>query len=159
MKSYILFQLGDTDYAIPIEYIKQLDVIEKITPVPNTPHYVEGIVFTRGQVITAINLRKKFSLEPKPLDIKSRLIHLYHENRNIGLIVDSAREFVNIDESQITAPQGNIDSVLLNELEGIVKLNNKIVLILNAVKLLETISTLGNPNMPEQEEKIQNSKQ
>ncbi len=63
--SYILFELYGTIYAIKSSYIKQMEMIEKITPVPNSPDFVEGVVFTRGKVIPVINLRKRFGFPPK----------------------------------------------------------------------------------------------
>lgn len=135
MGAYIIFQIDETDYGISIDQIKQLDVIGKITPVPNAPDYVEGIVFTRGEVIPAINVRKKYGLPPKEFDIKTRLIHINTSGRSFGLIVDSAREFVNISDNQVQPPPEQGSGPFASELIGIAKYNEKIILILDPLKM------------------------
>jgi purine-binding chemotaxis protein CheW len=135
MGAYIIFQIDETDYGISIDQIKQLDVMGKVTPVPNAPDYVEGIVFTRGEVIPAINVRKKYGLTPKEFDIKTRLIHINASSRSFGLIVDSAREFINISDDQILPPPSQGDSPFTSELIGIAKHNDKIILLLDPLKM------------------------
>ncbi|QKG79954.1 chemotaxis protein CheW [Tenuifilum thalassicum] len=135
MGSYIIFQLDETDYGIPISQIKQLDVMGKVTPVPNAPQYVEGIVLTRGEVIPAINIRKKYGLPNKDFNLKTRLIHIYSNERSFGLIVDSAREFINIDDDQILPPPKKGNTPFTNEITGVVKHGERIILILNPLEL------------------------
>lgn len=54
--SYVLFELTGTFYGIPSQLVQQMEMVEHITPVPNAPTFVEGVVFVRGQVIPAMNL-------------------------------------------------------------------------------------------------------
>ena len=58
--SYVLFELAGTTYAVASGDVRQLEMVEHITPVPNAAAAVEGVVFSRGQVIPAINLRTRF---------------------------------------------------------------------------------------------------
>src|SRR5215207_10025039 len=99
--SFILFELAGTTYGIPSSKVLQLEMVENITAVPNSDRTVEGVVFSRGQVIPAINLRTRFGFEKVPFDLRSRLVVVRLHERNIGLIVDSAREFRNIPEELI----------------------------------------------------------
>ncbi len=59
-------------------------------------HFVDGVVFSRGAVVPAVNLRARFGFERAPYDARTRLIVVQHGGRSVGLIVDSAREFVTI---------------------------------------------------------------
>ena len=63
-ESYILFELAGTTYALKSQDVKHMELVEQITPVPNAPPFVEGVVFSRGQVIPAINLRVRFGFPP-----------------------------------------------------------------------------------------------
>src|SRR5688572_29671132 len=99
--TYILFEIAGTTYGIPSQNVRQIEMIEHITPLPNAPKFVEGVVFTRGEVIPAVNLRRRFGFEAVPRNTRSRLIVTSHNGRVVGLIVDSAREFTNIGSEAI----------------------------------------------------------
>jgi purine-binding chemotaxis protein CheW len=137
---FILFKLDNTTYGIPSKVVQQMEMIEKITPVPNAPSFVEGVVYTRGQVIPAINLRVKFGFEKIPYDLRTRLIVIHSQNRTVGLIVDTAKEFIVVPENSIQPPPEQISSSHNQYLSGIATLDHRIVLILDLEKLLTTMN-------------------
>ena len=69
-------------------------MVEHVTPVPNAPPFVDGVVFSRGQVVPAVNLRARFGFERAEYDLRTRLLVVQHGGRSVGLVVDAAREFV-----------------------------------------------------------------
>ncbi|HEY9652427.1 MAG TPA: chemotaxis protein CheW, partial [Coleofasciculaceae cyanobacterium] len=101
---FILFELAGTTYGIPASVVQQMEMVEHITPVPNTPPFVEGVVFSRGQVIPAINLRVRFGFDKVAYDSRARLIVVHSKNRNVGLIADTAREFILISSDGVQPP-------------------------------------------------------
>ena len=145
---YILFELADTTYGIPSQIVQQMEMIEQITPVPNTLPFVEGVVFSRGQVIPAINLRVRFGLNKTTYDLRTRLIVINTHHRTLGLIVDTAREFLEISEQAIQPPPEGISHVNGRYLAGIATLGKRVVLILNVEELLANhqLSAINNPS-------------
>jgi len=133
---YILFKLGKTSYGVPSKIVKKLEMIEEITPAPNAPDFIEGVVFSRGQVIPAINLRLKFGIEKIQHTIRSRLIVINNSKRTVGLIVDSAKEFVMISQESIQPPPEEISEINEKYIEGITKINNRLILLINIEKIL-----------------------
>lgn len=133
---FILFELAGTTYGIPTTVVQQMEMIEHITPVPNTPPFVEGVVFSRGQVIPAINLRVRFGFEKIAYDVRTRLIVINTGNRSVGLIADTAREFVLIPGNVVQPPPEGISGLSGRYLTGIAMLGERMVLILNAEELL-----------------------
>jgi purine-binding chemotaxis protein CheW len=134
---YVLFELAGTTYAFPSHAVQRMEMVEHVTPVPNAPPFVDGIVFSRGRVVPAINLRRRFGFERVAYDMQSRLIVVSHADRAVGLIVDAAREFVTIPADVIQpAPEG-LAGTTGNYLGGIAKLNGKVILILNVAEVLE----------------------
>jgi len=133
---FILFELAGTTYGIPTTVVQQMEMIEHITPVPNTPPFVEGVVFSRGQVIPAINLRVRFGFEKIAYDVRTRLIVINTGNRSVGLIADTAREFVLIPGNVVQPPPEGISGLSGRYLTGIALLGERMVLILNAEELL-----------------------
>src|SRR5580704_7344644 len=93
---YVMFELAGTTYAVSSHAVQRMEMVENVTPVPNAPHFVDGVVFSRGRVVPAVNLRRRFGFDRKAYDLQTRLIIVTHADRAVGLIVDAAREFVTI---------------------------------------------------------------
>ncbi|GAB4277664.1 MAG: chemotaxis protein CheW [Oscillatoriaceae cyanobacterium] len=148
---FVLFEVGGTTYGVRALMVQQMEMLEKITRVPNTLEFVEGVVFSRGQVIPAINLRSRFGLEKIPYDSRTRLLVIKTEtpldlgkrnadgrlesDRTVGLIADTAREFVSIPLDAVQKPSGGLLATA-NCLAGIARLGDRTVLILNMEELL-----------------------
>lgn len=147
---YILFRINNIQYAVPSSQVQQLEMIEAITPVPNAPAFVEGVVFMRGRVVPVISLRSRFGLEKIPYDITARLIVIDLDGRTIGLTVDSAREFISIDTSHILPPPESLVGPRLEYLRGVVSLQDRLILVVDLHKLLDPIEAqaLSEPISP-----------
>ena len=149
-EAFILFELNQTTYGVRSRYVQQIEMIEQVTPVPNAPPAIEGVVFARGQVIPALNLRPRFGFEKTPFDLRSRLIVVNNGSRVVGMIVDTAREFMNIPATAIGPPPESITGLSGNYLEGIATLNDRLILILNLDEVIDvgglpaTDETRGN---------------
>jgi purine-binding chemotaxis protein CheW len=128
---FIVFELAGTTYALPSRLVQQMEMTEHITQVPNAPPSVEGVVFSRGQVIPTVNLRTRFGFEKIPIDLRTRLIVVNAGNRTIALVVDSAREFLSIPSEAIQPPNEAISGLSGRYLEGIATLDDRMILILN----------------------------
>ena len=140
---YILFKLEKTTYGIPGKHIKQLEMIENITPVPNVPDFVEGVVFSRGLVIPAINLRLRFGFEKIQHTIRSRLLVINDNSRTVGLIVDSAKEFVTISHENVYPPPEDISEINEKYIEGITKLENQLILLVKIDEILNLADAIS----------------
>lgn len=138
-ETYVLFELAGTTYGLRTGDVQHMEMLERITPVPNTSPAVEGVVFSRGQVIPAVNLRMRFGLPREPHTMRSRLIVIQLQQRLVGLIVDAAREFIPIPEESIRPIQEAITGMEGNYLKGIATLGERLVLLLD----LEAVLNLG----------------
>lgn len=135
-ESYILFEIAGTTYALRSRSVQQMEMVEHITPVPNAPPFVEGVVFSRGQVVPTVNVRRCFGFEKKPHDLKTRLVVIAHKDRIVGLLVDSAREFVSIPQSAMQPPPEGISGLSGKYLQSIAKLGDRLILIIDVDELL-----------------------
>jgi purine-binding chemotaxis protein CheW len=140
-QTFILCELAGAIYGVPSVLVRQIEMIERITPIPNAPPAVEGVVFSRGQVIPALNLRRRFGFEPIPHDLRTRLVVIHTGGRTVGLLVDTAREFVAIPHDAIQPPPQSINHLSGDYLAGIATVNDRLILILRVDELL--ISTDG----------------
>ena len=135
--SFILFELAGTTYGLRSSIVQQLEMVEHITPVPNTDGSVEGVVFCRGEVIPAISLRKRFGFEKIPYDLRSRLVVVRVKDRNIGLIVDSAREFKSIPEELILPPPVALAATTGHYLRAIATVEDNTILLIDLEELIQ----------------------
>ncbi|MDJ1168102.1 chemotaxis protein CheW [Roseofilum sp. BLCC_M154] len=142
---FILFELAGTTYGILSHQVQQIEMIDKITPVPNALPFVEGVVFCRSQVIPALNLRTRLGFEKKNYDLLTRLIVIQiqtnqteESDRRVGLIVDSAREFIAIPQTLIGPPPEGLSNTPSQYLSSIITLENRVILILDLEKIIET---------------------
>jgi purine-binding chemotaxis protein CheW len=128
--TFILFLLAGTTYALRTDDILHVEMIEEITPVPNAAPHVEGVVFSRGQVVPVVSLRARFGFPRAAHDVTARLLVVRAAGRVLGFTVDSAREFVRIPPERIEPPAEHISGLSGRYLEGIARLGDRIVLVL-----------------------------
>jgi purine-binding chemotaxis protein CheW len=131
IEPFILFELAGTTYGIRSRLVQQIEMIEDIAPVPNAHQAVEGVVFVRGQVVPALNLRTRFGFEKIGRDLRSRLVVVNTGTRVVGLIVDTAREFLKVPVSSIGPTPEVITGLSGQYLEGIATIGQRMILILN----------------------------
>jgi purine-binding chemotaxis protein CheW len=135
-EAYIVFSVAGTYYALASGAVKHMEMVEAVTRVPNAPEHVDGVVFSRGQVVPALNLRVRFGFERAAYDLRSRLIVVQAGERQIGLIVDEAREFVRIRSSAIQPPQEAMAGLDGDYVAGIASLDGRLIVVLDLDRLM-----------------------
>jgi purine-binding chemotaxis protein CheW len=146
--TYVLFSIAGTTYGLPSSDVQHMEMVEQVTPVPNARAFIEGVVFTRGEVVPAMNLRTRFGFDRVPLGLSTRLLVVRTGDRAIGLVVDSAREFVAIPAAAVRPPNDTLAGLSGRYLHGIATLGDRIVLILNLDEVLnftDAALTVGDP--------------
>ena len=134
--SFILFSVAGTTYAMPSAEVRHMEMIEDITRVPNAPAFVDGVVFSRGQVVPVVNLRARFGFERAPFDLRSRLIVVQSGARLIGLVADTAREFVSIPPDAIQPPNEALTGMSGRYVDGVASMGDRLILVLNLERIL-----------------------
>ena len=136
-EEFVLFELVNTTYAVHSSAVSRLEMVENVTPVPNATESLEGVVLSRGRIIPAVNLRSRFGFTKIPYDLRTRLIVVEADNRTVGLIVDSAREFTRLPAAEIKAPPEAIATLNGDYLEGIATINSRVILVLRLEEILK----------------------
>ena len=145
---YILFTVADTTYALPSDAVAHIEMLQNVTRIPNAAPFVDGVVFSRGQVIPAINMRARFGFERKAYDLRTRLLVVTHQGRSVGLLVDTCREFLTIPSASISPPGDALSDVAAKYLVGIATLADRLTVILSLEELLRTTdSTVSNHHL------------
>ena len=153
--NYILFTVGSTIYGVRSQDVAHVELVDDVTAVPNAPPYVDGVVFSRGAVVPAVNVRARFGFERQPYDARTRLIVVQHESRTVGLVVDAAHEFVTIPADLIHPPAEGITGTSGRYLRGVAMLGDRMILVLDVAELLnydelETAAVPVRPHLPQE---------
>jgi purine-binding chemotaxis protein CheW len=133
---FILFIVAGTTYALPSHEVAHVEMVEQITRVPNAPAFVDGVVFSRGQVVPAVNLRARFGFERVASDIKTRLLVVQSGSRSIGLLVDECREFMMIPAATVHPPGEALSGIGARYIAGIATIADRMVVVLKVEELL-----------------------
>ncbi|WNC13152.1 chemotaxis protein CheW [Brevibacillus brevis] len=127
----ILFKMGNEFYGLSISLVREIIKPLPITRFPKSPPYVEGVVDLRGRILPIINLRKMFGLEPVAETDDTRFVDLQLEGLDVGIIVESVSEVMNIPERLIEAAPPIVAGVEGKYLQGIARLDDKLIMLLD----------------------------
>ncbi|HEU4711728.1 MAG TPA: chemotaxis protein CheW [Pyrinomonadaceae bacterium] len=137
MEPFILFELAGTTYGVRSRSVQQIEMIDDVASVPNAHPAVEGVALVRGQVIPALNLRTRFGFDKIERSLRSRLVVINTGSRVVGMIVDTAREFIKISPESIEPPPEALTGLSGKYLEGVATIGERPVLILNLDAVLD----------------------
>ncbi|MFD1850361.1 chemotaxis protein CheW [Oceanobacillus bengalensis] len=133
----IVFQLKDEEYAVSVEQVGSIERSIPITRVPQTPKYVKGVINLRGVVTPVIDLRHRFGMGNAEMNESTRIIIVYLDDMEVGLIVDSANDVIDIPTRKIEPAPEVIDSVHVDYIDGVVQIDNRLLILLNLNKVLK----------------------
>ncbi|MGL4523833.1 MAG: chemotaxis protein CheW [Bacilli bacterium] len=140
IEKYIVFQLRNEEYAIPVITVKSIEKFQPITRVPRTLPYIRGVMNLRGVVTPIIDLRQRFGL-PSPDEWEDmRIIITSTSESDLGFIVDAANDVLDVESDQIEPASNILEMVDTEFIEGVIKIENRLITIL---KLNELISNIG----------------
>jgi chemotaxis signal transduction protein len=137
----VTFLLGEEEYGVPISQIQEIDRLSKITKVPKAAQFIEGITNLRGEVIPVLDTRKRFELEVKPSDDRTRIMIVDIGGVKTGLVVDSVREVLNLARKDIAPPPEAIGSGTGQQfISGIGKVDagKRMIVLLDVKRILST---------------------
>lgn len=133
---FVTFKIGNEEYGIDILKVQEINRIVDITPVPNSPHYIEGVMNLRGRVIPVVNLRKMFGLGSKEWDNTSRII-VVDVGVILGMMVDSVSEVLRVSSNIIDPPPSMTTNISSEYVKGIGKLNDRLLILIDIDRLFK----------------------
>jgi purine-binding chemotaxis protein CheW len=133
---WVTFKLQEETYGINVMQVQEVLRYTEIAPVPGSPDYVLGIINLRGNVVTVIDTRSRFGLEPAEVTDNSRIVIIEAERQVIGILVDSVAEVVYLKSSEIdTAPNVGTDESA-RFIQGVSNREGELLILVDLNKLL-----------------------
>lgn len=134
---YLSFFVKEEQYGIEISHINEIIAMMKITHVPRTPEFVEGVINLRGSIIPIVDIRCKFGIEKVEHDMNTAIIINEVSGVNIGFIVDRVEDVITFDERDLSeAPKfgAHIDTSFIR---NVAEVDSNVILILDMEKIFE----------------------
>ncbi|HTG68421.1 MAG TPA: chemotaxis protein CheW, partial [Candidatus Udaeobacter sp.] len=133
----IVFALGNEEYGIEVDKVRTIERLSPITRVPKTAAFIKGVINLRGVVVPVIDLRGRFNLPETPATENSRIIVVVAADIEVGFIVDSANDVIDIDSDTIDLPPEIVGGIKAKYLRGIAKLGEgRLLIMLNLSEVL-----------------------
>jgi purine-binding chemotaxis protein CheW len=137
---YLTFTLADEEYGIGILKVKEIIGMMAITSVPRTPDFVKGVINLRGKVIPVIDLRLKFGMDAIPYTDRTCIIVVEIDTDDmtiqIGIVVDSVSEVLNIKEEEIENAPSFGTTLNTDYILGMAKIDSGVKILLDIDKVL-----------------------
>ncbi|MBM9577368.1 purine-binding chemotaxis protein CheW [Leptospira sp. 201903070] len=143
---YILFSLGDEEYAIPISLVDEIIKIDNLIRIPKAKAYFAGIMDIRGKVVKMVDLAVKLTV-PREGDLSyDRAIVVKVGGHSVGIIVDKVSNVVLFPPESINPPPPSVKGISGRYITGIGKKDDRFIIIIDVEKILgsEELAELGS---------------
>lgn len=147
---YLTFYLGEEQYGIAIDKIKEIIAMMKVTNVPKTPEYIRGVINLRGSIIPVVDTRLRFAMEPKEIDMQTTIIIAEVNKVNVGFIVDRVEEVASIDTQHLGEPPKFGVQADTEFISSMAQIDEKVVMILDVLRLFEAEELINLEQMQNQ---------
>ncbi len=141
----VVFSLGREEFAVEVTQVREIMRMEEITRMPKSPHFVEGIINLRGQIIAVVELAKRLNMEAGERGGEARIIVVETEDVKVGMIVDSVSEVLRVSAEAVEPSPTLASDISAAYLRGVVKQDNRLIILLDLAKVLsiEEMAGLG----------------
>ena len=137
-EKYVVFEIGENCYSIPLAEVSQIIRYENVTAVPTAPAFVDGVINVGGEVVPVVNLRIRFSLPRQEVSRRNRVIILQRQDIRYGILVDSVREILDLDPSSVVSEAADVFGMKSEFVQGIVRGRETLLVLLDIFRVLAT---------------------
>jgi len=138
---YLTFILAGEEYGVDILRVQEIKGWDSVTPIPNTPNYIKGVINLRGTIVPIIDLRHRFSLDEIPYGATTVVIVLKvsseNGNRTMGIVVDAVSDVYNVAAEEMKLPP-DFGTISIDYVKGLATVEEKMVIVLEIDKLLNS---------------------
>lgn len=137
----VVFKLGQEEYGLRIDQIKEVVITPTITKMPQTPSYVKGVANIRGNVIAIFDLEDRFNLDPSTNQIGTKKYTLVVESEDfkMGLLVNEVPNTISVNSSDLDESVGIIAdaNAEVNYIKGIIKTGTRLIILIDIFKVVD----------------------
>jgi purine-binding chemotaxis protein CheW len=139
----LVFTVGGHDHALPVEDVIEVVRMVAVTPLPEAPAWVAGVINMRGRIIPVIDLRTRLGLPPREPDLSTPIIIVGGSEAAAGLVADAAGEVLALPSAVVESPHRVPTPV--PAVSGVVRQGDRLILLLDSRRLCEGSTHLAAP--------------
>jgi purine-binding chemotaxis protein CheW len=125
------FVVADLLFGVDVLHVQEVLRYQPMTAVPQAPSVIQGLINLRGQIVTAIDMRRRLRLPPRAEDKPPMNIVVRTSDGAVSLMVDEIGDVLQLDESAYERPPENLDGVARELIRGVYKLKDRLLLVLD----------------------------
>jgi purine-binding chemotaxis protein CheW len=137
------FFVADMFFGVDVLDVQEVLRAQQMSPVPQAPDVIEGLINLRGQIVTAIDMRRRLLLPPRDEDEDPMNMVIRTSDGAVSLLVDEIGDVLDMDASTYEQPPDNLDPAARELIRGVYKLKSRLLLVLDTEKAVEVESTMS----------------
>lgn len=145
---FCTFSVDGLSFGVKVQEVQEVIRYQQMTRVPLAPRVVGGLINLRGQIVTALDLRERLELPPRPEDRQPMNVVVRTIDGVVSLLVDEIGDVLEVSDDQYEEPPETLDGVARTLVRGVFKLEDSLLLILDieqSVRVGEAVARAGEP--------------
>jgi purine-binding chemotaxis protein CheW len=151
---YLTFFVDDEQYGLDISRIKEIIAPMEITHIPKTPDFVKGVINLRGSIIPVVDVRLKFDMAEKTIDVNTAIIIYEVDKVSIGFIVDQVEDVLSIDDEHISDAPHFGSTIDTSFIENVAEVEDHVIMLLNLERIFDPEELLDISKLEQHHEKM-----
>jgi purine-binding chemotaxis protein CheW len=133
----VVFKLAGDDYAVPIAGVHTVEKMMQVTRVPRAPHFVDGVINLRGEVVPVVNLRRRLDLPEKATDDNTHIVVVLAGEQMVGLMVDEISHVLSLKADAIQPAAQVVGEENRNYISGVAKWEDRMIVLMDLERLVD----------------------
>lgn len=134
---FCTFYLDQLLFGAELQGVQEVIRCPEMTRIPKAPEIFRGLINLRGQIVTAIDLRRRLELKPMAEDATPMNVVVRCQDGTVSLLVDSIGDVVEVDQDSFEKPPENLSKAMRALIAGVHKLPNRLLHVLELEKLVQ----------------------
>jgi purine-binding chemotaxis protein CheW len=143
-QQFCTFLLDDHVFGTPVPKVQEVIQHQEMTRVPLAPEVISGLINLRGQIVSAIDLRRRLGLEDRPAGQLPMNVVVRTNDGAVSLLVDEIGDVIEVEEETLENPPETLQGFAREVVSGVYKLSGRLLLALDIDKIVD-LSDLNKP--------------
>lgn len=136
MIQVVIFHIRDEEFGVPIDEIQEIIKLDKVTPIPDSPKFIKGIINVRGEIVTTIDMKERFFMKSKSSILPRHIVITRQDSNIFGLVVDEVTEVLKVNKNEIKSNPAVISKMNQDYVKGVMVSEDRLIIILDLSKIL-----------------------
>jgi purine-binding chemotaxis protein CheW len=134
---FATFFVADLFFGVDVLRVQEVLRFQQMTCVPKAPDVIEGLINLRGQIVTAIDMRRRLRMPQREGDYTPMNMVVRTEDGAVSLLVDEIGDVLDVDAATWERPPDNLNPVAREMIRGVYKLHGRLLLVLDAERTMD----------------------